>query len=470
MLAMFRFVFYDIIVMVVLRTETRLTTNIEENEAMRELLYLKPAATWYDALPVGNGWLGAMCFGGTTVDRWQLNDDTVWSGGFIDRVNPDAAEAIPRIRQLIEEGRIAEAEELIQTSVVANPEGQRSYQPLCDLVIQFRRPAKPRYPTVFLLNDLNGRRMDGYEPEEGVADYRRTLCLTQGIHHVSYVLDGVEYERETFSSFPAGVMAIRLKGREWRALLRRGGRVTAQRHLDDRTLCLEGATGNDGIRFCCVLRSIAGEAVTRGDMLLGGGDGVLLISSATDFRDGEDYLAAALQRIDAAERRGYEALKAEHIADLQPIMEACTLEIEEEDASLRTLPHDERIARVQKGERDLGLINDLFAYGRYLLASSSRPGTLPATLQGLWNEDYTPAWDSKYTININAQMNYWPAENCALSPMQEPFFQLIRRKIDASVREPALELSLQHILIAALAVHLIDKDERRDVVVFEQLP
>ena len=395
---------------------------------MPQLWYNAPADTWNEALPLGNGRMGAMCFGGTLMDRFQLNDDSVWSGGLIDRINPDAARGIAEARQLIAQGRLAAAEEVVEEAVAATPEGQRSYEPLCDLILQLRTPKHPRFSTPFFLNNLCGRRLKGFEPETGVGAYRRSLSLDDGVHRVEYTLDGQHFCRESFVSFSAGVMAVRIRGGEWRAMLRRAGHVTAHRQLDARTLCLEGATGQNGTAFCCLVRAVGDGCRAVGDMLRGDGDAVLLLTSGCALRDGDTFLQDALARLDRAQEKGYDALLREHTEDIRPLMESCRLQLRAADAPVH-LPHDKRLERLRTGEEDPGLINDMFAYGRYLLVSSSRPGSQPANLQGIWNEQFNPPWDSKYTININAQMNYWPAEVTGLSEMHQPLFDLIARML-----------------------------------------
>ncbi len=395
---------------------------------MRKLWYQKPASNWNEALPLGNGTMGAMCFGGTVVDRFQLNDDSVWSGGPMDRVNPDAYEGIVRARRLIEEGRIREAEETAVEMIAAIPEGQRAYEPLCELIVNLRDPRSGQYSSPFFLRDLSGARMSHHEPEGFISGYERSLTLDTGCHRVDFDMNGTHHSREAFISYPAGVLAISLTGGDARIMLRRAGRVSAHRAVDERTVAIEGSTGNGGISYCCVLRAI-GHGVRRvGDMLHVSGPAILVATSATDFRCGDGYFEDAMNRIERAEATGYERLKAKHIEDFTPFMERCRLELQS-DASLTSLPTDERLKGVQNGGSDYGLINDMFAYGRYLLVSSSRPGSLPANLQGIWNESYHPAWDSKYTININAEMNYWPAETCGLSETHEALFDHIRRMV-----------------------------------------
>ncbi len=395
---------------------------------MCRLWYSRPAANWNEALPLGNGYMGAMCFGGTLVDRFQLNDDTVWSGGWIDRMNPGAPEAIQTVRRLLADGKIAQAEEMTEEHIASTPEGQRAYEPLCDLILNSRTANHPRFPIPYIMGHLKNMNLSFIEPKEGVTSYCRELDLFSGIHHTAFTLDGISTKRECFISYPGRVLALKINDADWRAMLRRGGQVTFQRGLDDRTLCLMGKTGNDGISFCCVLRAVGQDVHMAGDMLRGHGECVLLAASATSFREGETYLQAAIARVDAAEKRGFDALREEHELDLRKIMEACTLTLPE-SPTMSTLPHDERLKLMREGNDDVGLVADLFTYGRYLLASSSRPGSMPANLQGIWNDSFTPAWDSKYTININTQMNYWPAEKCALTLEHQPLFDLIRRMV-----------------------------------------
>ena len=393
---------------------------------MHFLKYDAPAALWSDALPLGNGHMAAMCFGGTVQDRYSLNDATVWSGGFQDRINPDAAANVEKVRRLIREGRYEEAEMLTEEALMAIPESMPFYELLCELTIQSATPAHPRFFTPLQSLGYQGRDMRDFEPAEGVENYSRSLDMRTGLFRVQYTLDGIPFEREAFLSHPAGVLVIRLEGGDWRAFLRRASHNAMQKRLDGRTVALEGSCANGGPSYCCVMRALECEPTIVGDIIKGSGHTVLILTSATSMREGEQYLSDAVARLDAAEAKGYAALLREHLADITPIMDACTLDLPE-DPELCRLPHNERLERMKQGGLDLGLVCDLFHYGRYLLASCSRPGGYPATLQGLWNEEYSPPWGSKYTININTEMNYWPAEAANLSPMHIPLFDHLKR-------------------------------------------
>ena len=386
------------------------------------IFYNAPASTWNDALPLGNGFMGAMMFGGTALERIQLNEDSVWSGNFRDRTNPDARETLAEVRRLLREGHITEATRLSEMGLAGCPDKQRHYEPLCDL--QLYCGAEGDDICLQAKRDLSRmpdmRRFDGeYQ------DYRRELDLTRGIHALSYKKGDLEIRREAFISFPDRVMVIRASGERFRAVLSRGAYMHNSIMPDSRTIALTGRTSADGIEYAVAVRAL-GKGVRRlGETLLCEGDVVLLVAAATDFRYDEP-LKQVYAWLNAAESKGYDALLKAHLADLMPIMERCELNLVS-DAALEQLPTDERLRLVREGGFDAGLINTYFEFGRYLLASCSRPGSLPANLQGIWNQDLMPAWDSKYTININTEMNYWPSESCNLSEMHEPLFDHLRR-------------------------------------------
>ncbi len=366
-----------------------------------KLWYTKPADEWNEALPLGNGYMGAMVYGGTDVEKLSLNEDSLWYGGFHDRVNPSAKAYLPRIRQLLAEDKISEAQYWADLALTATPEGERHFEPLADLTI---------------------RQIGGGT----ITDYLRELSLDSGIHRVSFTRDGIPTARESFLSYPHQVLAIRIESsRGHRVNLHRGKYMTHIAPVDAHTIVLSGQTGDGGVSYACACRALGGDVQIVGNSLLCPPCVTLLVAAATTFRE-EDPLAASLARLDTAEALGYDALKAAHIADVVPVMSTCRLELPE-DESLAALPTDERLTRFCAGNADHGLINTYFAYGRYLLFSSSRPGSLPANLQGVWNASFLPPWDSKYTININTEMNYWPAEACNLSDMHLPLFDHLHR-------------------------------------------
>ncbi len=385
---------------------------------MNNLWYNRPAKDWNSALPLGNGFMGAMCFGGNVIDRFQLNADSLWYGGFRDRINPDAKNNIGEIRRLVAEGRISEAEKLASVSLTAIPDYQRHYEPLCDVFIF---PETDITISNFQLKEGWSQQIYDMLPCE---NYVRQLDIDKGIHTVLYSVNGISHLRESFISYPDKVMVIRNIGSEISLIVERGIFLESLRRLDESTLCMEGQSGADGVRYCFCLRAIKGSLGIIGKTLKCSADSVIIASAEADFYCGEP-LKAVLGRLDNGEKLGYEKLRKKHIEDISEIMSRCTLKIDCSDND--DIPTDIRLEAAKSGKADLGLVNLSFAYGRYLLAASSRKGSLPANLHGIWNDSFTPIWDSKYTININAEMNYWHAESCNLSEMHMPLFEHMKR-------------------------------------------
>jgi alpha-L-fucosidase 2 len=383
------------------------------------LWYASPAARWTDALPLGNGRLGAMVYGGVLhntklSDRIALNVDTLWWRGEVEhRHNPDALEGFREVRRLLLAGRVKEAEHLAKRTMTSCPKEQPPYVPLGHLNLV----------------------LDGHYRGE-VADYRRELDLATGVARVSYRLNGVGYRRELFVSAPAGVLAARFTTDSpgalslYADLVRRPYSGPSSR-IGPWTIQLEGSAGPAGVRYAAQARvsTVGGECGTQGDFVYahGADEVTILVAGHTDYA-GEDPRELCARDLGRAEGRGFSDLRAEHVADFARLMSRVELDLggsEETDA----LPTDARLKRVMGGATDLALEALLFQYGRYLLVSSSRPGTLPANLQGIWNEEWAPSWESKFTININLEMNYWPAEVTNLAECHEPLFDHIDRAV-----------------------------------------
>ncbi len=365
-----------------------------------------------------------MVFGGAALDRLQINEDSLWSGGFEDRVNPSARERIPEIKELIAQGRIQEAERLALRAFAGTGDNERHYEPMADVLLFFSED-DPGF-SLHAIRCLNGKDMGKCTPKETEA-YVRSLDLDTGLHQVKYHLHGADFFRECFVSAPDQVICVRTSGHAFDAFIRRGLQVGKLQAVDSRTVMLSGTAANQGVSYACAVKVIRGEAEMIGATLCCRGDNDLLIAGATSFRYA-DPAQAALEMLSAAQERGYDQLKQRHLQDFTPIMARCELRIEE-DPSLEALPTDMRLRRVAEGLEDKGLVNTYFQLGRYLLACSSRPGTLPANLQGIWNQEFEPPWGSKYTININTQMNYWLAESCNLSEMHLPLFEHMKRML-----------------------------------------
>ena len=386
-----------------------------------KLWYDAPAKNWNIALPLGNGRMGAMIFGGTVLERISLNEDTCWYGGFRDRVNPDAKKYLPVVRQLLKEDRISEAQELAEEALTATPDGERHYEVLCDLILQQLDGDRPE--GLHGMRNMRGSDMARHERE--VSEYRRELDIRDGVHTVNYVRKDKAVRRESFMSTPHQVFAMRHEGFPARVLLRRGSYVNRIDKVDDQTILLTGQAGDGGVAYMAVCRAVGEGVHVIGNTMHLGEKADIFLAAATSYRF-DDLQAECLAKLEAAVAAGYDAVKAAHVAEHRSVMDRCCLSLCG-DESLDELPTDRRLARYGEGHADNGLEEMYFAFGRYLLAGCSRPGTLPANLQGIWNDDFHPAWDGKYTININTEMNYWPAESCNLSEMHLPLFDHLKR-------------------------------------------
>lgn len=386
------------------------------------LWYRRPANIvrgWNEALPLGNGRLGAMVFGGIESERIQLNEDSVWYGGPRDRNNPLALEHLPQIRELIRQGRIGEAEKLASVTMGAIPECQRPYQPLGDIFLQFYG-------------------------QGGAADYRRDLDLDRATAGVSYRVGDTRFTREIFISAPDQVLVVRLRAESCvpgaePARLSLHAKLRRERFFDrvcpagpDTIVMQDTAGGEGGVAFCSMMRAATedGTVAVIGEQLVieGATTAILYFTAATTYRH-EAPETTCREILDAACRMPADRLYERHLADYQALFRRVqlTLETPDEQPSMAQFSTDERLQKMKNGQEDIELMALYYQFGRYLLISCSRPGTLPANLQGIWNQEFVPSWDSKYTININTEMNYWPAESCNLSECHEPLFMHLER-------------------------------------------
>jgi len=405
------------------------------------LWYRHPASRWGDALPIGNGRLGGMVFGGIAKERIALNEDTIWNGKKRDRVNPEALKALPEVRRLLFEGKVKEAEVLEEQKMMGIPNRQPPYQPLGDLNIEFTGL-------------------------DNAQDYRRELNLATGVARVSYRVGDATCMREIFSSAPDQAIVLRLSCDKpgqltFRATLTRSQDAQATTAAPDRVILAGEAIAHtnfwitpnltpekrkaetdqlepSGVRFRGVLRAVneGGKVEIAGaDVVVTGANAAtLLLVAATDYRGGDPAVACNQYLTRAA--KSYETLKTAHLADHEKLFRRVEVVFAPPagDPAVENLPTDERLARLKKGQEDPGLSALYFQFGRYLLMGSSRPGTMAANLQGIWNELMSPPWDSKYTTNINLQMNYWPAEVGNLSETTGPLFDLVRMSLDSGRR------------------------------------
>lgn len=395
-----------------------------------KLWYRKPAKTWIQGMPLGNGRMGAMIQGHLRNETVVLNDDTVWACGFTDRNNQESAAYLPRIRRLLMQGEAERAQMLSEMAMVGTPKKGSAYQMLGELNLIFSDHCDDSMEifregtALAAMTDLFGKR---------VRNYRRGLDMSEAAAYVSYELDGAEYTREFIVSQPDNVLAVRLAAKQ------RGGLqvgISLSRRFDasvrtegERRICMEGQCGAGGSGFCVILSAETpdGKIQPVGDYLYieNASEIILKIVSETDQRCAE-YSKICRERIDRVEHIPYSEIRRRHTEEYQSWYNRVKLELSC-DPGLLSLPTDERLQRIRQGETDNGMIEAYFNFGRYLLISCSRPGSEAANLQGIWCNSFVPEWDSKYTVNINTQMNYWPAEACGLGDCQLPLFGLIEK-------------------------------------------
>jgi alpha-L-fucosidase 2 len=389
------------------------------------LWYRQPAGDWVEALPVGNGRLGAMVFGGIATEQIQLNEDTVWSGGVMPDMPSTISGELPGIRQLLFDGKFAEGEARARSTLLRVSDAGGSYQTLGELVLT-----------------------DG--PGGEAANYRRSLDLDSGIATTTFEIGGVTFRREVFASAPDQVIAVRVTAN-------RSGRVTFAASLErpnasvaaiarDTLVMSNAGARAPGVRFAAVVKAMADGGTVSADgtrLTVSRANSVtLLFSSATNFNRRnpsqplrDDVQTTATRAVASAAARPYERLKQRAIEDHRRLFRRVELRLT--TGSIPDRPTDERLKAVQAGGEDPHLVELYFQYGRYLLIGSSRPGDMPANLQGIWNKELQAPWSADYHININIQMNYWPAEVTNLPECATAFFDFIEALAEVSGRRIA---------------------------------
>ena len=378
------------------------------------LWWNKPAEKWEEAVPIGNGRLGAMVFGRPENERIQLNEGTLWAGGPYDPVNPEAKDALPRVRQFVNEGKYREAVGLLSAKVMAKPLGQMPYQTVGELLLDFPGSA-------------------------GAAEYRRELDLNTAVAKVGYVSGGVRYTREIFASAPDNVIVVRLSADSPGRISFSAGMKTPMRakvEIEGKETLVMTGTGGDSngikgqVRYQARVKVAAsgGTVSAQGDRVsvTGADEVVLLITATTSYRKFDDVSgdpeSISKKRIADAAGKSFAKLREAHLADYQPLFRRVHIDLGETDAM--KLPTNERIRHFSEGN-DPQLAMLYYQFARYLLIGCSRPGGQPANLQGIWNESLNPPWQSKYTININTEMNYWPAESGNLAECVDPLIGMV---------------------------------------------
>lgn len=378
------------------------------------LWYKEPAKDWNSALPVGNGRMGGMVFGGISYERIQLNEDSIWSGGKRERNNANAFENLDKVRKLLLNEQISEAEEIVNTAFCGTPINQPHYMTLGNLIIEAKGIKEPA---------------DGYIRS---LDLKNSLCKTE------FSSEGVSYTREVIASNPAQAILVNCKADAEKSVNLKiyinDGRDDYYDFLapinNDTILYTGGMGGENPINFASAtkVKAVGGSCRRLGSCLIceDCDEVMIAVSCRTNYRC-ENYKELCIEDVERAASKSYEDLKAEHISDYKKYYDRCEISLPDSDERISSLATDERLEKVREGKTDNKLCEMYFNFGRYLMISGSREGTLPLNLQGIWNENMWPAWGCKFTININTEMNYWQCEAANLSELHTPLFDLIEK-------------------------------------------
>ena len=390
-----------------------------------KLWYDEPAVVWTDALPIGNGRLGAMVYGNPYVERLQLNEETIWAGQPNDNANPEALEAIPVIQNLIWQGEYLKAQEMATQKVMSRTNSGMPYQTFGDAYISM--PGMTNY-----------------------TDYRRELCLDSAKTVTYWTANGVRYKRETIASLSENVIMMRITADKQGSITLNANFCSPHADViirsEGESISLEGVTSShEGLkgkvrfmgRMAMTVNGEKAQKVSQNGVIsvTDADEAVLYITIATNFVNYHDITANEAERSKAALEKAmehtYDTERERHIENYQRLMGRCTLWLGED--IYPNLPTDKRIVNFAEND-DNHLVATYFTFGRYLLICCSQPGTQPANLQGIWNDKMFPSWDSKYTTNINLEMNYWPAEVTNLTELNEPLFRLIEEVSQTGAR------------------------------------
>ena len=403
-----------------------LAIGLNADAQQYKLWYEKPATDWHEALPIGNSHMGAMIYGGTQCEEVQLNEETFWSGAPHNNNSTEALSHLAEVRRLIFNNEEEKAAELINKHFIKKPFGMK-YLLLGSMFVEF--------PGV-----------------KQVSNYRRELDLATAMHHVSYESDGVRYTRSTYASLPDNVIVMRLDANKKKALRFKVSHkclLPTTHRVSNHTLTAtvrgvehEGVPA--GLTAECQMYVQSDGVITDhadGIEVSGASEAAIYIVAATNFVNYHDVSGNPTEKncrtLAAAKSKGRQVLLRNHVQTYCPQYTRVRLELPVSTQS--DLPTDERLARFAGGG-DMQLAALMFQYGRYLLISSSQPDNInPANLQGIWNEKMFPSWDSKYTTNINLEMNYWPSEVCNLTEMNGPLFRLIH-EISETGRQTAHDM------------------------------
>lgn len=379
----------------------------------QKMWYSSPASCWLEALPIGNSHLGAMDFGGLEEEELQLNEETFWAGAPHNNNSKKSLTLLPQVRELIFNGQERKAAEIINKEFIPGPHGMR-YLPMGSLKLKF--------------------------PGHGLAkDYSRDLDLSQAIATTRYSIDSVTYTRTTFASLPDGIIVMRIESSKAGCLNMslaftsplESSVVVKKNILTASVKNVEQEGVPASLTANCIVKIVSdGKTVSDASAITvnGGTVATIFVSAATNFKNYKDVSdnasKKALAYLKRIEKKTYEELRKRHTEAYQEQYNRVSLTLP--DGKNSAMETNRRVERFAIDGTDQSLVALMFQYGRYLLISSSQPGGQPANLQGIWNNKMKAPWDSKYTININTEMNYWPAEVCNLSETAEPLFSMVR--------------------------------------------
>lgn len=414
-----------ILIFLIMATGCKADSKNEESNHLT-LWYKQPAKVWDEALPVGNGRLGAMVFGDPVKEWIQINEESIWAGCPVNSNNPGSLAHLPELQKALFESRFKDAWKLANDNMLGTPPRIRSYQPLGDLLINYGWKAKPE-------------------------NYRRSLDLKTGIATTEFIVNGKKYRQEVYASVPDNILVVKIKAldgglidasfsltREKDAVViaTPDGKLLLTGQIIDAEDLLSGPAGAH-MKFAGELRltQTGGQLTTDNRQLLlsGAREVTLRLTAATDYSPAKldfdrtiDPAATCKKILDAAANQSDKNLMKRHLAEYQPVFNRVALDLG--GSALDSLPTDDRLIRMKAGGEDNALIAMYFQYGRYLLMGSSRgPAMLPANLQGIWNKDMNAAWNSDFHTNINLQMNYWPAEVCNLTETTRPLISFMEK-------------------------------------------
>lgn len=435
------------VILVIGNFQSCTTTSETENDL--KIWYRHPAKVienekqnnereWLKALPLGNGSLGLMVFGDVNRERIQLNEETMWSGSVTDSDNPDAHKALEEIRNLLFEGKYREATELTNKTQICKGVGSRPFGP---------------YGSFGTMGDLwinNGKSSE-------FKNYHRELDFENAVVRVNYTQDDVDYFREIFTSNPDQVMVARFSANKPRMIsftckLDRPERFTTYTEKDQLVMrgALPDGKGGDGLRYMARLKAVnknGNVSYSDSTIIIENADEVILfLSASTDYvlkypeYKGRDYAKITANAIENAIKKSYSDLLKRHLDEYQPYFKRVSFDITKEPVD--KIPTDERIQNFKETKSDPHLVELIFQYGRYLLIASSRPGTMPANLQGLWADGIRCPWNGDYHTDVNVQMNYWPAEVTNFSEMHLPLFDLMESLVEPGRKTASVQYQL----------------------------